>query len=252
MGWEKLTADLASAAGVVMPRSRLVSVRGRDMLVLDRFDRQDFHRVGYVSALTMLESTDGDRRSYLEIADVLEQFSPAPARDLEQLFRRVAFSILVSNTDDHLRNHGFLRTSTGWALSPAFDLNPNPEAPGTLSTTIDTDADTAASIDALLATSVMYRLTQGRAIEVVGEVESATSTWRGSAARLGLASSEIDDMAAAFDTPERTRTSELGAAHRTSNRPSPAARTGQYHRPAGAPDGGEFGPLVRGEPDVHL
>ena len=81
------------------------------------------------------------------------------------------FSVLISNTDDHLRNHGFLREPSGWTLSPAFDLNPNPEAAGALSTTIDTDGDPSASIERCVQTAQMYRLSLTRAIEIVDEVE---------------------------------------------------------------------------------
>src|ERR1700690_2307455 len=101
--------------------------------------------------MTMLEASDGDRRSYLEIAEVIEERSPAATADLRQLWRRIGFSILISNTDDHLPNHGFLHErGESRLLSPAFDLNPNP-APGPkeLSTAIDY-SDTHASIDTLM------------------------------------------------------------------------------------------------------
>lgn len=126
------------------------------------------------------------------------------------------FSVLVSNTDDHLRNHGFLREPTGWALSPAFDLNPNPEAPGVLSTTIDTDGDPSASIERCLQTAQMYRVSPGRAIEILDEVEQATATWRIVATRLGLPSHELELMLAAFDTPESRTARAIVTRHRTS------------------------------------
>ncbi len=203
MGWEKVTLELAAAAKVTVPRNHLVQVLGRNVLLTERFDRRGALRVGFVSAMTMLEARDGDQRSYLEIADTIETQSPAPNRDLEQLFRRLVFSVLVSNTDDHLRNHGFLRERTGWALSPAFDLNPNPEAPGTLTTSIDTDGDPGASIEHAMHSAAPYRLSPTRAIEIVDEVERATATWRAAATRLGLPAREIELMRAAFDTPER-------------------------------------------------
>jgi serine/threonine-protein kinase HipA len=251
MGWEKTTLDLAEAAGLQIPRSRLIQIRGRGVLVVERFDRDQSTRLGYVSALTLLEATDGDRRSYVEVADVVDRFSPAPGRDLEQLFRRVAFSVLTSNTDDHLRNHGFLRARNGWALSPAFDLNPNPQDPGTLSTTIDMDSDPAASIDALLGTAAMYRLTPDRAARVIGEVEQATASWRAVAARMGLPAGEVQDMSGAFETPERDRARKLAAAHRTSSTPSSTPRI-QPRQPSGTPSGGEFAVRRHSEPDVHL
>jgi serine/threonine-protein kinase HipA len=219
MGWEKVTLDLAAAAQLTVPRSHLVQVLGRNVLITERFDRRGALRVAFVSAMTMLEARDGDQRSYPEIADSIETQSPTPGRDLEQLFRRIVFSVLVSNTDDHLRNHGFLREPTGWALSPAFDLNPNPEAPGALSTTIDTDGDPTASIERALQTAQLYRVSPTRAIEIVDEVEQATATWRTVATRLALPSRELELMVAAFDTPERRAALAIAAAHRTSTRP---------------------------------
>jgi len=216
MGWEKVTLDLASAAQLTVSRSHLVQVLGRNVLLTERFDRRRGVRVGFVSAMTMLEARDRDQRSYLDIADTIETQSPRPGGDLEQLFRRIVFSVLVSNTDDHLRNHGFLRESTGWALSPAFDLNPNPEAPGSLSTTIDTDGDPTANVEHCVQTAQMYRLSLTRAVEVVDEVEQATASWRAVATRLKLPARELDLMQAAFDTAERRTARALVSAHRTS------------------------------------
>ena len=250
MGWEKVTLDLAAAAQLTVPRSHLVQVLGRNVLLTERFDRRRTLRVGFVSAMTMLEAHDGDQRSYLEIADAIETQSPAPGRDLEQLFRRIVFSVLVSNTDDHLRNHGFLREPTGWTLSPAFDLNPNPEAPGALSTTIDTDGDPTASIDLALQTAQMYRLSPTRAIEIVHEVEQATATWRTVATRLELPARELELMLAAFDTPERTTARAIVTQHRTFSTVSPA-RVGQPQprRPRGTPTAGQYAPQPRSQPD---
>ena len=129
MAWEKTALDLAHDAGITVPTSTLLTVAGHHVLVVDRFDRvSDNLRVGYISALTMLEASDGAVASYLDIGAAIEQHSPAATTDLRQLWRRVAFGILISNTDDHLRNHGFLHAGgASWTLSPAFDLNPNPQ-----------------------------------------------------------------------------------------------------------------------------
>jgi serine/threonine-protein kinase HipA len=123
-GWEKLLADLAVRAGITVAPAELVQVQGRNVLVSRRFDRDGGRRVGFASALTMLEASDGDRRSYLEIAEVVEVHSPQPRADLVELYRRIAFSALTANTDDHLRNHGFLRTNNGWQLAR---LRPEPQ-----------------------------------------------------------------------------------------------------------------------------
>jgi serine/threonine-protein kinase HipA len=119
---------LARSAGIEVADFDLRTVDGKPVLLLDRFDRSGESRIGYVSAMTMLEASDGDASSYPEIAEVIETVSPKATEDMRELWRRMAFSVLISNTDDHLRNHGFLRLSTaGWNLSPAFDLNPDPE-----------------------------------------------------------------------------------------------------------------------------
>ena len=155
------------------------------MLVVDRFDRQGENRVGYVSAMTMLEAVDGEHRTYLDLVEVIEEESDRATADLRELWRRIAFSRLISNTDDHLRNHGFLRTSTGgWSLSPAFDLNPNPEVGAKrFSTAIDDSGDD--SIETMLGVAELFRLSRAEASSVLGEVSDATARWREVARRMG-------------------------------------------------------------------
>ena len=127
--WEEVQLRLARRAGLTVAESELLPIAGRHVLLVDRFDRQRGHRIGFASALTMLEASDGEQRSYLEIGEVIERYSPRADADLRELYRRIIFSILTANTDDHLRNHAFLRERDGWALSPAYDLNPNPDNP---------------------------------------------------------------------------------------------------------------------------
>ncbi len=203
MAWEKVSLDLAREAGIRVPDSRLLWLGRRSVLIVNRFDREGDRRIGYVSAMTMLEASDGDVGSYLDIAAVIEQFSPRASDDLRELWRRIAFGILISNTDDHLRNHGFLHAGAGtWTLSPAFDLNPNPEpGPKQLSTAID-GYDTAASIQTLMTVAGLFRLTEAAAADVLGEVLAATARWREEAARQGLPESEIAEMSWAFEHPE--------------------------------------------------
>jgi serine/threonine-protein kinase HipA len=203
--WERVALILAERAGVDVPRSELVSVAGRDVLIVERFDRHGAERLGYASAMTMLEASDGDQRSYLEIAEVIERTSPATTRDLHQLWRRVAFSVLISNTDDHLRNHGFLHTgAAGWGLAPAFDLNPDPDpGPKFLSTAIDLD-DPSAIIENVLAVAAYFRLNDTEARTQIGEIVAATSTWRGVAGELGIPARQITAMEPAFEHDQRT------------------------------------------------
>jgi serine/threonine-protein kinase HipA len=133
---------------------------------------------------------------------VIERHSHRAESDLRELYRRIIFSILTANTDDHLRNHAFLREREGWALSPAYDLNPNPDNPRRLSTAIDVD-DANASIETAISVSGYFRLSAAEARSIAGDVERATSQWRHEAAALGLPRQQIDRMAGAYETAER-------------------------------------------------
>lgn len=193
---------LARRAGLTVAESELLPIAGRHVLLVDRFDRQRGQRIGFASALTMLEASDGEQRSYPEIGEVIERHSHRAESDLRELYRRIIFSILTANTDDHLRNHAFLRERKGWALSPAYDLNPNPDNPSRLSTAIDVD-DADASIETAISVSGYFRLSAAEARMIAGDVERATSQWRHEAAGLGLPRQQIDRMADAYETAER-------------------------------------------------
>lgn len=201
--WEAVALDLARKAGILVPDWQLLHIAGRSVLVVNRFDREGDRRIGYASAMTMLEANDGDVGSYLDIAAVIEQTSPHTTDDLHELWRRIAFGILISNTDDHLRNHGFLHAgASSWTLSPVFDLNPNP-APGPkhLSTTID-GFESVATIQSLMSVTPFFRLNEEEAADVLGEVLIATRSWRDAAAARDIPQTEINDMAWAFEHGE--------------------------------------------------
>jgi serine/threonine-protein kinase HipA len=172
---------------------------------VDRFDRAEENRIGYVSAMTMLEAQDGQSRSYLEIAEIIEQQSASPTRELRELWSRIALSILISNTDDHLRNHGFLRAASGsWELSPAFDINPNPDpGPKHLVTAIDL-YDTSANIELLLEVAPFFRLDHSQARTALDSVNHAVDSWRSVASGVGISAAEIEQMETAFEHEERT------------------------------------------------
>jgi serine/threonine-protein kinase HipA len=215
MAWEKVSLDLARRAGIAVPDSRLIRIGNRTVLIVDRFDRQGTDRIGYASAMTMLEASDGDQRSYLEIAQVIEEQSPAVTDELRQLWRRICFTILISNTDDHLRNHGFLHErAESWRLSPAFDMNPNP-APGPkeLSTAVDFN-DFHASIDTLMGIAEYCRMDAREAVDVLAQVTSAVGHWRTTAISQGLPQAEIEKMEPAFEHAERDRAESIVRNHR--------------------------------------
>jgi serine/threonine-protein kinase HipA len=199
-GWEAVTLSLARDAGIDAAASELADVAGRSVHIVDRFDRQGDLRIGYVSAMTLLEAVDGEPRSYLDLVEVIEEESDRATADLHELWRRIAFSIRVGNTDDHLRNHGFLRTTAGgWSLSPAFDINPNPEpGPKYLSTSIDGRSN-AASSELLLGVAEFFRLDHEEAAATLAEVTEATSRWQEVARRLGLDRASIAGMQPAFE-----------------------------------------------------
>ncbi|MGH0028983.1 MAG: type II toxin-antitoxin system HipA family toxin [Myxococcota bacterium] len=199
--WEALALSLAQKSGIETPKWRIEEVAGRPVLVLTRFDRAGDTRIPFLSAMSMLDAKDGEQRSYMEIADALRQHGASAKEDRWALWRRMLFSILISNTDDHLRNHGFLHEgAAGWRLSPAYDLNPVPAdiSPRVLSTTIDLD-DGTASLERALGVCEYFALTADQARAIAREVGAAVSTWRREAAKLGLKDAGIERMASAFE-----------------------------------------------------
>jgi serine/threonine-protein kinase HipA len=199
--WEALALKLAKAAGIRVPDHRVEAVAGRNVLITRRFDRSGALRRPFLSAMSMLCANDNEPHSYLEIADVLRQHGARVKEDLRELWRRIVFNVLVSNTDDHLRNHGFLyESAAGWGLSPAYDLNPVPLdiKPRFLSTGIDPD-DSSASLSLAMDYAEYFGLKPADAGDVAREVGGAVSCWRGEARGLGLKTSEIERMASAFD-----------------------------------------------------
>jgi serine/threonine-protein kinase HipA len=199
--WEAVALTLAAKAGISVPTWRLVTAAGKPVLLLRRFDREQGIRIPFVSAMSMIDARDNDVHSYLEFVDVLRQHGAAPREDMHALWRRIVFSILISNTDDHLRNHGFLWAGpAGWRLSPAYDLNPVPPdiRPRILTTAIDLD-DGTASLELALQVAEYFELTPSQAARIANEVGKAVARWRTLAAKLGLTGGEIDRMASAFE-----------------------------------------------------
>jgi serine/threonine-protein kinase HipA len=208
IAWEAVALSLAREAGIAVPEFELHPIAGRPVLVVRRFDRGTAGRIGYVSAMTLLEARDGESSSYIEIAEVIEEYSPTAGVDLAELWRRMVFGILISNTDDHLRNHGFLRsTSAGWSLSPAFDLNPNPRR-REFSTSVS-GAQARNSIAGALDVAPFFRLTSEGAHDVLGRVSGATSRWRETAKRAGIPADSIEQLAAAFEHEQAETVREL-------------------------------------------
>lgn len=199
--WEAVALTLARKAGITVPEARVETVANKPVLLLRRFDRDGKRRIPFLSAMSMLGSRDNETRSYLEIVDALRQHGAAPKDDMQALWRRLVFNVLISNTDDHLRNHGFLYEGPdGWRLSPAYDLNPVPTdiKPRILTTAINED-DNTASLALAMEVAGYFELDADKAREIAAQVGNAVSKWRDEAARHGLTKPEIDRMASAFE-----------------------------------------------------
>lgn len=200
--WETVALTLAGRAGSHVASFELRAVGGRNVLLSRRFDRRGGARLPFISAMALTGHRDGDDdASYLELAEVTSAEGAHPRRDREELFRRIGCSILMSNVDDHLRNHGFIREgAAGWALSPAYDVNPVPPhmKPAILSTAIDFD-DRTADIGLLLETAGEYGLQESRAREILREAAEAIRGWREVARALGAKPAEIAEMTGAFE-----------------------------------------------------
>ncbi len=204
---EVLAMTLAKSAGLTVADSRLVDSDGVSVALIRRFDRTpDGKRIMYVSAATLLgvETTGAEEHSYTEIVDALRMHGAAAQADIEELWRRMAYSILISNVDDHLHNHGFLHAERGlWRLSPAFDINPFPDRARELKTWVSTETGPEATIDALMSVLAYFRLPLRQAKKILREVETAVAKWRETGRALGMSARELDDYAEAFEHPER-------------------------------------------------
>ncbi|HRW25767.1 MAG TPA: HipA domain-containing protein [Spirochaetia bacterium] len=200
--WEMLVSDLARAAGIEMSECRLDSFSKRGSTFLTkRFDRIGEGRIHFASAMTLLGRKDGDDAaagaSYLELAEFIMRSGSRPDADLRELWKRIVFSIAVSNTDDHLRNHGFLLDAKGWRLSPAYDINPSPDSAG-LSLAID-EHDNSLDFGLALSVAPYFRLSKPEALSIMEAIRGVTATWRERAKALGIRKPEIERMQRAFE-----------------------------------------------------
>ncbi len=205
--WEAVALRLAAQAGIPTPDWRVEKVAGRDVMLLRRFDRHGNLRIPFLSAMSLLNAADNEPHSYMEIADALRQYGAKADEDCAQLWRRIVFSILISNTDDHLRNHGFLyEPAAGWRLSPAYDLNPVPVdiKPQILTTAID-EADGTALLDLAYEVAPHFGVKPDKAKIIVHEVGTAVARWRETAKAAGLPANEIERMASAFEHDEQRK-----------------------------------------------
>lgn len=197
--WEAVALKLAADAGIAVPKWRIEHIGKRPVLLLNRFDRDGGKRIPFLSAMSVLSAKDNEPHSYIEIADALREHGAKAEADCAALWRRIVFNMSISNTDDHLRNHGFLYESGGWRLSPAYDLNPTPIEikPRNLSLAVD-EADTSASLGLAMEVAKNFGLKLDKARAIAAEVSKVVSHWQRVASALGLTAREIEAMSSAF------------------------------------------------------
>ncbi len=200
--WEKTVHDLARLCGLNVPESKLehFSKDGSTFLV-KRFDRAGNRRIHFSSAMTMLGKTDGasaaDGTSYLDIVSFIKSNGASAKEDLTELWKRIVFNMAVSNTDDHLRNHGFILTSKGWRLSPLYDVNPVPQG-DELSLNVS-DSDNRISAELAIETAYYYGIKKADAERIAEDILlTVRDNWERLAKECGLNRSDIEDMRPAF------------------------------------------------------
>jgi serine/threonine-protein kinase HipA len=200
--WEMVANVLAQKSGIQMAEAMIQKFSGRHHTYLTkRFDRTETNkRIHFASAMTLLGLSDGtdyhDDVSYLNLAEFIMRNGANVEADLEQLWRRIVFNICVSNTDDHLRNHGFLLTKYGWILSPAYDINPIETGTG-LKLNIS-ENDNALDVDLALEVAVFFRLNQNKAKQISEEIKQVVAQWQTIAQRYKIAKNEQEMMSRAF------------------------------------------------------
>lgn len=199
--WEHLCHILAHKAGIKTADTKTIPGENYHILLSRRFDRNaDGKRIHFASALTLIGLTDGDNASsgygYTDIVDFILQHGTNVEMNLSELYRRVAFNIIIGNSDDHFRNHGFLLTPRGWTLSPAYDMNPTLSEHQSL---LINKSTSEANPDILLASCEEYMLSHIQAQNIISEVKDALKNWRTEAFKIGLSSRDINLFATRID-----------------------------------------------------
>lgn len=208
---EILALELARNAGIQTADYKLVTVARHSVVVIPRFDRMSENRVPFVSAASLLGLTPGETGSYTMIADAIRQYGDNVPADLRELWRRLVFSLLASNCDDHLRNHGFLMREPGrWSLSPAYDINPVPEMDRSrMNKTPISEENEEPGIQVTLSAASRFGLKPQDAKAILGEVFSAVRTWRKTGQKLRIKAATLDAYASAFDNPHMQEVARL-------------------------------------------
>lgn len=236
MAWEGMALELARRSGAEVPDFWVPRLGERLGLMVERFDRTtDGQRVGYISAHTLMQKRDQDRTDYTTLVEDMTEVSSAPHRDAQELFRRIALSVLLNNVDDHMRNHGFLRDPRGWRLAPLFDIEPSCELGRTDATPITASSSGVdRDIRELADNAATFLLTQSEAARVIAEVELGTREWANVAVGFGIHPEQIPVWGRALDNENRERARAMEAHADESTRPLPP------RSPKGVGTGGRF------------
>ena len=211
---EVATLNLARAAGLNAAQARLELASSRQpVAIIRRFDRRGGGRIPYLSAQSFLGREEAKGGHYTDILDGIAAHGVDPARQMEELHNRIMFTILVSNTDDHLKNHGFLYEGDGrWVLAPAFDINPQPERHRTLKTGISEEYGRAASIGAAVDAAPWFDLTEDRARANLQRIlDVIERQWTAHCRAAGMSSQEIAACRPAFEHEETVAARKLVA-----------------------------------------
>ena len=210
---EVLALKLAALAGIDAAPARIVSLGEAPVAVIRRFDRDRADgRIPYQSASSLLQASREEDRSYTEIADAIRAHGHEPTQDVQQLWRRLVFNLLITNVDDHLQNHGFLHVAHDqWRLAPAFDINPFPDKDRESKTWLSDQDGPITDVSMLLARAAYFGLNEDQALAALAEVHAAVAKWRQVAlsAEVGLRQAELDDFAPAFEHEQFTAASAL-------------------------------------------
>ena len=211
--WEATMLDLARMAGIQTANHRVLNADGdRPILLVERFDRQGGQRTPFISAMTLLGRNEAskDSGSYLELADAITKHSIQPKIDRFELFTRMTFNAITGNTDDHLRNHAFLRNYQGWRLSPAYDINPNNDLYERRTHALSFDGNRVKpSLDTCLELAEFFDLNKNEIKMATQKIASAVQNWRQAAQKNGLRNEEISRMDTAFEHKDTEKLLQL-------------------------------------------
>ena len=200
MAWEATALDLAAAVGIAVPEHRLLLVNGRSVLLLDRFDRRGSARIPFISGMTLTGKFDGEAADYVEVAEAMSENCDRVATNLRELWMRIAFSVAINNTDDHLRNIGFLHADKGWSLAPLFDVNPNPNTHTARVTSIGWQTNPTSELASLFAVAPYFGLTETTCMQMWSHIQAGIANWSQVAKSNGIVAAEIEQFAPIFES----------------------------------------------------